>query len=52
MIQIGTHQINLNDPLVLAALGGAALVVLLLILVLRSAGRSAQALDPLAGHMT
>lgn len=51
MITIGTHQIDLQDPLVLAALGGGALVLFILVLVLRSAARSARALDPLAGHM-
>lgn len=42
----------LNDPLVLAGLGGAALVVVLLLLVLRAAGRSARALDPLVAQLT
>ncbi|MBD3786838.1 MAG: DNA recombination protein RmuC [Sphingomonadales bacterium] len=51
MIQIGTHQFDLNDPLVLAALAAGALVLLLLILVLRAAGRASRAVDPLAGHM-
>ncbi|MBW0158503.1 DNA recombination protein RmuC [Sedimentimonas flavescens] len=51
MITIGTHQIDLGDPLVLALLIGGGLIVLLLIMVLRAAGRSAQAIDPLAGHM-
>ena len=51
MIQIGTHQFDLNDPLVLAALAAGALVLVLLILVLRAAGRASRAVDPLAGHM-
>ncbi len=51
MIQIGTHQFDLSDPLVLGALGAGALVLLLLILVLRAAGRASRAVDPLAGHM-
>ncbi|WBL32961.1 DNA recombination protein RmuC [Sinirhodobacter sp. HNIBRBA609] len=51
MITIGTHQIDLGDPLVLALLIGGGVVVLLLVMVLRAAGRSAQAIDPLAGHM-
>lgn len=51
MIQIGTHQFDLSDPLVLGALGAVALVLLLLILVLRAAGRASRAVDPLAGHM-
>ena len=51
MITIGTHQIDLGDPLVLALLIGGGLIVLLLIMVLRASGRSAQAIDPLAGHM-
>lgn len=42
----------LNDPLVLAGLCGAALVVVLLLLVLRAAGRSARALDPLVAQLT
>jgi len=51
MIQIGTHQFDLSDPLVLAALLGGGIVLLLLILVLRAAGRASRAVDPLAGHM-
>lgn len=51
MIQIGTHQFDLNDPLVLAALAAGALVLVLLILVLRAAARASRAVDPLAGHM-
>ena len=51
MITIGTHQIDLGDPLVLALLIGGGLIVLLLIMVLRASGRSAQAINPLAGHM-
>ncbi|MCE5973292.1 DNA recombination protein RmuC [Sinirhodobacter sp. WL0062] len=51
MITIGTHQIDLGDPLVLALLFGGGLIVILLVMVLRAAGRSAQAIDPLAGHM-
>lgn len=38
--------LDLNDPLVLAGLGVVALIVLLLFLVLRAAGRSAQATVP------
>ena len=51
MIQIGTHQFDLSDPLVLGALIGGGIVLLLLILVLRAAGRASRAVDPLAGHM-
>ena len=51
MIQIGTYQIDLNDPLqlgtVIAALI-AALVVILLIVVVRRAGRSADAVGQVA----
>ena len=51
MITLGTHQIDLNDPLVLAVLAAAALVLLILLLLLRASGRSSRALDPLAGSL-
>ncbi len=48
---LGPHQIDLTDPLIVAALAACALVLLLLVLVLRTAARSARAIDPLAGGM-
>jgi len=55
MIQIGSYQFDFNDPIVLAAASGAVLLVLLfilIILVLRAAGRSARASEPLAKYLT
>ena len=54
MIQIGDMTLNLNDPLVLAGMIGAAVVLLILILLiaaLRVAGRSARATEPLAQQL-
>ena len=54
MIQIGSHSYSFSDPLVLAALIGAALLLtlfILLILTLRAAGRSAGMADPLIYQM-
>ncbi|MEL6452265.1 MAG: DNA recombination protein RmuC [Pseudomonadota bacterium] len=54
MIQIGDITLALNDPLVVAGLIGAAvvgLIVVLLILALRAAGRSARAAEPLAQQL-
>jgi len=54
MIQIGDLQMNLGDPLVLAALAGGLLVLIVLWLVtaaLRAANRSARAVEPLVHHM-
>lgn len=54
MIQIGTHQFDLNDPLVLLALAGIGaglLLLLLLVLVLRATGRTGRAMDPMAHHL-
>jgi len=51
MIQIGDTQFSFSDPLVLAALLGAALVVLMLILLImavRASARSANLAEPLA----
>ncbi|MEL7257367.1 MAG: DNA recombination protein RmuC, partial [Pseudomonadota bacterium] len=55
MITIAGTTYDLNDPLVLAALGGLAVVLLMLILLIlsaRAAGRSARAMAPLAMQMT
>ena len=55
MITIGDITLDTSDPLVLGALalGGAlALILLLLVLSLRSAARSARAAEPLAQHLT
>ncbi len=54
MIQIGTYQFDTSDPLVIAAIAagvGFALILLLLILALRVAGRSARMTAPLAQQM-
>ncbi len=54
MIQIGDIQIDLNDPLVIAGLVGLAialLIVMLLILALRAAGKSAKMAGPMVHQM-
>ena len=54
MIQIGTYTFDLNDPLVIAALVGAALVLLmfiLLIVTVRRAGTNSQAAQLLATQL-
>ena len=54
MIQIGDITLDLSDPLVLAALIGAAvalLIVVLLIVTAARAGRSARMVVPLARHL-
>jgi DNA recombination protein RmuC len=54
MIQIGTTEIDLSDPLVIAALAGIAvvlLIVVLLILALRASSRSARAAEPILGQV-
>ncbi|WP_421701941.1 DNA recombination protein RmuC [Aliiroseovarius sp.] len=48
MIQVGTQEITFEQLM----LAGAALAVLLLVLVLRRAGRSARVAEDLAGQMT
>lgn len=54
MIQIGDTTLSISDPLALTALGLGAFFILILILlvaVLRSAGRTARAAEPLAWQM-
>ena len=51
MIGIGAHRIDLGDPLVIAALGIGAVLLLLLLLVWRASARSAQVVAPLGLHM-
>ena len=54
MITIGETTYALNDPIVLAALIGAAIVLIVLILLIvsvREAGRSARTLEPMARQM-
>ncbi len=51
MIQIGELEINLSDPVVLAVLAGACLVLLMLFLTMRAAGRSAKLMHPMASQM-
>jgi DNA recombination protein RmuC len=51
MIEIAGQSFALNDPLVLAALAGAgvlALLLLLVVLTMRAAGRAARSAEPLA----
>ena len=55
MITLNGQTYALDDPLVLAVLGGAALVLLLFILLivtLRAAARSARMTEPLGYHLT
>lgn len=54
MITIGETVVDLNDPLTLAVLGCSVLlclVVILILISLRAAKRSATAIEPLARHM-
>ena len=54
MITIGSHVLDLNDPWLQATLGGAALgllVLVLLTLTLRAAGRSARMAEPMLYQM-
>lgn len=51
MIQIGELQINLSDPVVLAVMAGVGLVLLMLFLTMRAAGRSAKLMHPMASQM-
>ncbi|MGV6811266.1 MAG: DNA recombination protein RmuC [Brevirhabdus sp.] len=54
MIEIGTTNLNLNDPLTLGLIVGAAvlaLMLLLLILSLRASARSARLTEPLSQQM-
>ncbi|AZQ67458.1 DNA recombination protein RmuC [Silicimonas algicola] len=55
MIRFGETTLDLNDPTVQAALAAGALVFLVLILLVmsvRRAGRSAEMIAPLAGHLS
>ena len=51
MITIGPYEFRWDDPLTLAIAGAAALVMLFLVLILRAAGRSAKAAEPLTQQM-
>ena len=51
MIEIGAYSIDLSDPLVATVVGATALVLLLLLLSLRAASRSARMTEPLAQQM-
>ena len=54
-MEIGGQIYQLNDPVVLAALavcGGLVLVLVLLVMAVRAAGRSARMAEPLAHQMT
>ncbi len=54
MIQIGTLTLDLSDPLVVAAISGAVialLIIVLLVMTLVRAGRSARMVVPLAQHL-
>ncbi|MCC1493013.1 DNA recombination protein RmuC [Cognatishimia sp. F0-27] len=54
MIQIGDLVLELDDPLTLLAIGGAGVVLLILVLLVvavRAAGRSARITEPLAWQM-
>jgi DNA recombination protein RmuC len=55
MITIGTYTLDLNDPLTLALIVGGVFLLILLIMVflgLRAAGRSAKSIAPMAAQMT
>ncbi|GGO55698.1 DNA recombination protein RmuC [Roseovarius pacificus] len=55
MIQIGENSYAFDDPVVIAALVGAALLLLVLVLLImavRAAGRSARMTEPLAQQVT
>ena len=52
MIRLGSIEIALDDPVTLALIGAGALVILLVFLSLRTAARTARALEPIAGQMT
>ena len=51
MITFGEYTLSLDDPAVLIGLGLIALVLILLILAVRAAGRSARMVEPLARQM-
>ncbi|OOY29416.1 recombinase RmuC [Thioclava sp. L04-15] len=54
MIQIGDMTLNLNDPLTLGLLAGAAalvIVLFLMIAILRAASHQTRAMDPMIGQM-
>ena len=54
MIQLGNMQFDLNDPRVLLALAGigfALMIFVLMVMVLRTAGRNARAPDPLSQNL-
>ena len=52
MIRLGSIEIASDDPVTLALIGAGALVILLVFLSLRTAARTARALEPIAGQMT
>lgn len=54
MIEIGAQTFDLNDPLAIAVLAGAGIILLMLILLvlaIRAAGRSARMTEPLTQQM-
>nr|NIM08461.1 DNA recombination protein RmuC [Planctomycetales bacterium]NIN77069.1 DNA recombination protein RmuC [Planctomycetales bacterium]NIP71294.1 DNA recombination protein RmuC [Planctomycetales bacterium] len=51
MIQIGETTLNLNDPLVLGAGAVIALVLILLVMIVKRAGKSADLAEPLIYQM-
>ena len=51
MISIGPYSFRWDDPLTLAIAGGAALLLLFLILILRASGRSARMAEPVLGEL-
>lgn len=51
MITLGGHPVAFDDPMVITGLGAAGVVFLLLVLVLRAAGRSARMTEPLLYQM-
>ena len=51
MMEIGNRTFDLSDPLLIAGLAGAALVLILLVMAVRAAGRSARLAEPLANQI-
>jgi len=51
MIRLGSIEIMLDDPVTLALIAAGVLVVLMVFLSLRTAARTARALEPIAGQM-
>ena len=51
MITIGTYSFRWDDPVVLVIAGAVALLLVILLLTLRAAGRSARMAEPMMREM-